>query len=401
LGRWRVVAALFVFTFSMATPLATFGVFLPVLSQAFGWSRGAISLALTIHLIVGGFAAFGVGALADRHGPRVVLAGTVALAGAAYGLAATVGALWEFYLWMGLAVGVGTSGNYVLAATTVARCFEQGRGLALGIVLTGLNLGFMTGGPVAAWLIDAFGWRGAYVVLGAMVACVAVPATLCIRLPAAFAGSGLAGAERAAWLPATGRAAPGSTPPGLALREAVRDRRLWCLTGSWLLGGLVYMMLAVHVVPYALDAGTSLERAAWLLTGLGLASAAGRLLCGALADRQGARLVVWSCFALQLLALVGLLAGLPPSVLPVLVMLLGLGWGGADTVVAKLTPDIFGLRAIGSVMSILNLGWRVGAGLGPAAAGFVHDATGSYAAAFSAAAVGLLASVLLLTSARP
>src|SRR5947207_519237 len=77
--RWRVVVALFTVTSCIATAVSTFGVFLPVLSEAFGWSRGAVSVALSISLVLGGVAAFPVGRIADRPGPRAVLATTVAI----------------------------------------------------------------------------------------------------------------------------------------------------------------------------------------------------------------------------------------------------------------------------------------------------------------------------------
>ena len=71
---------------------------LPVLSEALGWSRGAVSIALSINLLVGGLAGFGIGALADRYGPRVMLVLTVILAGAAFALVSLVDALWQLYL---------------------------------------------------------------------------------------------------------------------------------------------------------------------------------------------------------------------------------------------------------------------------------------------------------------
>jgi MFS family permease len=81
--RWLIVGALFVITYCMATPLASYGVFLPILAERFGWSRGAISAALSMSLLVGGVAGFAAGALADRYGPRLILVVTVTLAGAA------------------------------------------------------------------------------------------------------------------------------------------------------------------------------------------------------------------------------------------------------------------------------------------------------------------------------
>src|SRR5712692_4324543 len=96
--RWQIVAALFVVTYCISTPLAAYGVFLPVLAEHFGWSRGAISAALSLNLLVGGLAGFVVGGLADRHGPRALLTVTVALAGAAFALVSVVNTLWQLVL---------------------------------------------------------------------------------------------------------------------------------------------------------------------------------------------------------------------------------------------------------------------------------------------------------------
>src|SRR5437762_1568070 len=54
----------------------------------------------------------------------------------------------------------------------------------------------------------------------------------------------------------------------------------------------------------------------------------------------------------------------------------------------KAVSDVFGLAALATIMSVVGLGWRSGAGLGPALAGFVHDLTGSYTPSF---AFGVLA----------
>src|SRR3990167_7811382 len=132
--RWLIVAALLLVTFGISTPLAAYGVFLPVLADAFGWSRGAIASALSVNLLLAGLAGFGIGALADRHGPRLLLAGTTALAGAAFALVAAVGALWQLYLFVGVLGGLGMSSFYLLAAATISRWFDARRGPALACV---------------------------------------------------------------------------------------------------------------------------------------------------------------------------------------------------------------------------------------------------------------------------
>jgi len=83
-------------------------------------------------------------------------------------------------------------------------------------------------------------------------------------------------------------------------------------------------------------------------------------------------------------------AGLPAWALPVTLVVFGLGGAGADNTIVKAVPDAFGLAALATIMSVVGLGWRSGAGLGPALAGFVYDLTGSYAPSF---AVGLVAIV--------
>ena len=165
--RWLIVAALFAVNYGMSTPLAAYGVFLPVLADEFGWSRGAISAALSLNLLVGGLAGFAVGTLADRHGPRGLLTGTAVVAGAAFALVSAVGALWHLYLLIGVVGGVGMSSFYLLTTATVTHWFHARRGLGLALVLVGFNLGYITGGPLAAWLITQLGWRAAYGVLGA------------------------------------------------------------------------------------------------------------------------------------------------------------------------------------------------------------------------------------------
>src|SRR5436190_11737033 len=191
--RWLIVAALFAVTYGISTPLAAYGVFLPVIADAFGWSRGAISTALSLNLVVGGLAGLWIGALADRHSPRVLLVPTVALAGAAFALVSTVEALWHLYLFVGVLGGLGMSSFYLLSAFTVTQWFFERRGLGIALVLVGFNLGYISGGPLAAWLIERLGWRDAYALLGSGCGLCTMLAALTVRLPRAAEATELRG----------------------------------------------------------------------------------------------------------------------------------------------------------------------------------------------------------------
>jgi MFS family permease len=377
--RRLTVAALFVVTCGISIPLAAYGVFLPVLAEAFGWSRGAISTALSINLVLGGLAGLGIGALADRHGPRVLLAPTVALAGAAFALVSTVGALWQLYLFVGVLGGVGMSSFYLLSATTVARWFDERRGLALALVLVGFNLGYILGGPLAAWLIAEVGWRVAYAVLGGGSGMITMLAALSVRLPRPSEAAALrllSGRTDAAEVPHRG---------GATLRDALADPHQWCLNVAWLLLGGLAFMITVHIVPFARDQGVSLAGASLALTAYGIGSVVGRVAAGALSDRIGTITTMRIAYAVQALALLALLWLPSRETLFGSLAAFGAGFAAADTMIAKVIPDVFGVRAIGAIMGVLTLGWRSGAALGPAAAGFLYDLSGSYAVPFGAA----------------
>jgi MFS family permease len=384
-----MVAALFTVNLGISIPLAAFGVFLPIIAETFGWSRGAISTALSINLLLGGLAGFGLGALADRHGPRLVLILTVTLAGTAFALVSTVDALWQLYLFVGVLGGVGMSSFYLLAATTVAHWYDEGRGLALALALIGFNLGYLVAGPLAAWLIATVGWRAAYACLGLGCGLITLLAAVTVRLPRPREAETF---RRPAESVEPGRGAGPTVLPGVTLREALADPRQWCLNLAWLLLGGTWLMLAVHVVPFARDQGISLAGASLALTAYAVGAVSGRLTAGSISDRIGLRPTVRAGYALQVVALLVLLWLPSREALLCALAVFGMGFAAADTMITRAIPDVFGVRAIGAIMGVLTLGWRSGAALGPAAAGFLHDLTGSYAIPFGAAPVAVLLS---------
>jgi len=382
--RWLIVAALFTVIYGVSTPLAAFGVFLPVFAETFGWSRGAIATALSTNLLLGGLAGFAVGALADRHGPRVMLVVTVVVAGTAFALVSTVNSLWQLYLLVGVLGGIGMSSFYLLGTTTVTRWFGERRGLALALVLVGFNLAYISGGPLAAWLIERVGWRAAYALLGGVCGLITMLAALTVRLPRADEA-----AEPRAF--ATKATARGSAPSA-TLAEALGDPRQWYLNVAWLLLGALSLMVSVHIVSFAHDQGIGLAGASLALTAYGTGAVSGRVASGLVSDRIGTVTTIRLGYVLQLLALVVLLGLSSREALFGSLLVLGVGFAATDTMLAKVVPEVFGTRALGAILGVLNLGWRCGAALGPAAAGFLYDVTGSYVIPFGAAPIAVLAS---------
>jgi MFS family permease len=381
---WVVVGACSLVMFGVWNSYAGFGVFLPVLANEFGWSRGAISVAPSLNLIVGGLIAFVIGAASDRWGPRLILTASALLVGVLFALASRIDALWHLYVVFGVLLGVAMSSVYLVPTTTVSRWFEERRGLALGILLAGLNLAFVTGPRLSAFLIERFGWRTTYLVLGALVWILAIPGCVLTRFPPGARGS-------------DSRSDPLAASTGVTLREALADRRLWLLVTAWMLLGFNQMMMSIHLVSYVKDQGVTLERASLALTILGTGTIFGRILVGIVSDRVGTKPTFWFCLTIQIATLVAIVSGPSLSVLDFLLFWFGFSAAGSDTAIVKGAVETFGVRAIGAVMGVLSLGWRCGAALGPTTAGFIYDATGTYSLAFALAAGGLALSWVFFT----
>jgi predicted MFS family arabinose efflux permease len=118
---------------------------------------------------------------------------------------------------------------------------------------------------------------------------------------------------------------------------------------------------------------------------------------GFVSERVGVFTLIRAGYVLQIVALGALFWVSSREALMAALVLFGIGFAAADTMITKVIPDVFGLRAIGAIMGVLTLGWRCGAALGPAVAGFVYDATGTYAIPFGAAPAVVVVSWILFS----
>jgi len=272
-------------------------------------------------------------------------------------------------------------------------------------VLVGFNLGYISGGPLAAWLIASVGWRWAYALLGSGCGLVTMLAACTVRLPRASETALSRAPARRADPPSVAaprERTPAAPRPSVTLRDALADPRQWCLNVAWLLQGGLVMMVSVHIVPFARDRGIGLAEASLALTAYGVGAVSGRVVAGAVSDRLGTLTTLRAGYVIQALALLVLLWVPTHEALLGSLVVFGVGFAATDTMITKVIPDVFGMRAIGAIMGVLTLGWRSGAALGPAAAGFLYDLGGSYAVPFGAAPLSVLVSwgLFALSSSR-
>ena len=124
---WIVLVAVTMCMAASSGLRSVFGIYIKPLEAEFGWTRGALSGAAAISLLLLGAAGPFAGRLADRWGPRrVTLLALLVLSGGAIA-AAGIHALWQVYLTTGVLMGIGAGGLGLATGSVIAaRWFEAG-----------------------------------------------------------------------------------------------------------------------------------------------------------------------------------------------------------------------------------------------------------------------------------
>jgi MFS family permease len=378
---WVVVGGAFGVMFVGFGSAYSFGAFFEPLQRDFAASRGSISLVFSI----AGFLYFCLGAaggwLADRVGPRRVCLAGMLVVGAGLLGASLAPQLWQVYLAYGLGIGLGVGLGYVPSVGAVQCWFVRRRGFASGLAVAGIGLGTLLVPPLAAWLIDAFGWRGAYAALGAGAILLGGGAALLLE----------ASPER------RGLAPDGDPPHAAAATSAAADdgvgralatRPFWLIYAGCFAVSLGLFIPFVHLVPYAQDLGLGRGTAVALFTLVGVGSTVGRFALGGIADRLGRRRSLGAMYAGMAVMLLWWLAATTAWELALFALLFGTCYGGFVALLPALTADYYAGRSLGAIIGLLYTSVAVGTLAGPTLAGVAFDLHGSYALpiAFSALA---------------
>jgi MFS family permease len=295
------------------------------------------------------------GRLADRYGPRPMLAaGATALAA---GLALTAAAGDVATAVVGyLVVGVGVSCVYVPTVANVGAMFVRHRVQAVGIAVTGIGAGTVLGPIVTAALVEAIGWRRTEAYLG--VASMAVLLVCAAVMPVAARGRDVT----AAW----------------SVRRLAGDPMFRLLYACGLMNGLVLYVPFVFIAPMAEQNGVTPIRAAALISVIGLSSTAARVVFGLIAGRVG---VVAAYKATTVTTWAAFLIWVPSRsywVLLVFALVFGAGYGGNIALMPAMLGHYYGVDSLGTVTGVMFTSASVGALLGAPLTGLLIGASGGY-----------------------
>ena len=380
----------------------SFGVFLKSLGGEFGLTRGATSAVFSVYMLL--FSVFGIlgGWALDRYGPRIIVVFMGLFTGLSLLLTSQANSSWQLFISYSLLLAIGVGPAYIVVMSTALRWFDKKRGLALGIVGSGIGFGTLLMAPFATYLISNFGWRMAYIIIGSIAWLVVIPLSRLLKKNPSEIGALPDGAK-----PDSGEM--GIDEPSreantrsteLSLVQASRTSNFWLLGAIWLLYSFCYLMLVTHLVPHATDIGIPVMEAAVILSLMGGGNIAGRLLMGRVSDSIGRKATAIICALLVVGAMMWLIWSQDLWMLYLFGIVFGFSFGGLDPAVTALIGDSFGLRSIGVIMGTLNVAWGIGSAIGPAVGGFVFDASKSYSMAFLAGALAMLIAALLVALIR-
>jgi OFA family oxalate/formate antiporter-like MFS transporter len=390
--------------------LYAFGIFFKIWLNEWGCSRAFLSGVFSLAFLIYGVSSFFMGNLTDRYGPRKTLAIGGFIMGAGAVLTSFIHTAWALYITFGLMIGIGVGTSYSPTASTVSRWFVEKKGMAVGIVVSGLGLGTLIYSPLARFLIASWNWRVAFIAFGIIIWAAYFTAAIILRREPCDLGLQPYGQTLAQLsLQKNGQTSDALTSslyPNSAIntRDALRESCFWALFFVhflWVVGMVIPM---VHLVPYATDIGIPPNKAALMLAVLGGVSVLGRLASGALSERIGMRNSLLFMLLFQMLTMLWLIGSKESCMLWIFSLLFGFSYGGLASVFPLITTQYFGVFAMGSIFGLILLGATLGGVIGPWLAGFIFDITEKYFFGFLAGAgsmgIGLILTLSLPTSNR-
>jgi MFS family permease len=344
--------------------MMSLGVFVRSIEQDMGWSRTGIATAATLNFLAMGFGSFLWGALSDRFGSRAVVMSGGLVLGLGLAGSSQVSSLLAFQIVYGLTVGLAAGAFYVPLTAITTRWFTKHRSLAVALVSAGFALGSALIAPLSRWIILTHGWRFALLTLAALAIGIILPAGAMLREPP--------------------NSARGALRPGgvasveMTVARALRPPQFAAITAAFFLCCACHSGPIFHMVSYAVDCGVPDMAAATVFGVAGLSAMSGRIICGIVADRTGAKRTLVVGLALQALAVSFYLVTSSLASFYVAAALFGFAYGGVMPLYAILVREYFPASIMGSVFGTVAMISTFGMAVGPPVGGWLFDHFGGY-----------------------
>jgi nitrate/nitrite transporter NarK len=385
-GWYMVAASVVANTIFSAAYFQGFGVLIIPIERTFGWDRWVISAAMSLRQLESGIISPAVGFLLDRFSARRLIFWSAIVSGAGFiGLSFTNGIVTFFLCFVVISLGASGVSHAVTWPVIISRWFRRNRGLAMGLAVTGP----IFGSPIVilnTQIEETYGWRVVLLGYGILVLVGIALLSMLVRDRPELYGvrpDGDPPEEGASMERPTGPSRR-RTDAGLTLHAVLRTKEFWLFT-SYLSGTFaVNSAVQIHMIPYfQQDIGLTAAWAAVVMSMVFIISGIGRIGGGYLFDRIDYRFVLavvaammgFALLYLQLVPVKTVSATLPFA------LMFGVSFGCLVPMRGAVGSIMFGTRAIGGILGLLQ-GGPVAAGvIGPLVMGIIFDLKGSYSSA--------------------
>ncbi len=353
--------------------------------------------------ILGSAFAIGIGRVQDRVGSRVVLTVVAIALGLVVCLMSRATSLGALALWVTLTRGLGQSALSVVSLAMVGRWFVRRIDTAMAVYSAVMSVGFMIAFPLVGSLVQGWGWRDAWLVVGgALVAGLAPIGFILVRRSPEACGLEPDGDSI---VPPGRRSTSASADdlPGHTWRDAILAPAFWVFATGAALYGLVASGIGLFNESILAERGFAPDVYYQTLVVTAVTALAGNFLGGWLAGRVPLERLL----AVSLLVLTGGLAALPhvTTLLHVMAWAIAMGLGGGLVMVLffSVWPRVFGRRHLGRIQGSAQALTVLASALGPLLLAWCIEWTGSYRAMFQvlAAVIALVGASALIVRIPP
>jgi nitrate/nitrite transporter NarK len=385
-GWYMVAASIVANTIFSAAYFQGFGVLILPIERTFGWDRWVVSAAMSLRQLESGIVSPAVGFLLDRFSARKLIFWSAVISGVGFiGLGFTTSIVTFFLFFVVISLGASGISHAVTWPVIISRWFRRNRGLATGLAVTGP----IFGSPIVilnTQIEEAHGWRLLLFGYGILVLVGVTLLSMLVRdrpEPYGLRPDGDPPEEDASTECPT-NPARGRTDAGLALRAVLHTKEFWLFT-SYLSGTFaVNSAVQGHMIPYfQQDIGLTAAWSAVVMSIVFIISGIGRIGGGYLLDRMDYRFVLAVVAAMMGLALLYLQVAGVKSVAGTLPFALtfGVSFGCLVPMRGTVGSIMFGTRAIGGVLGLLQGGSIAAGVMGPLVMGMIFDLNGNYSVA--------------------
>jgi MFS family permease len=339
--------------------------FYDFMTKEYGWSRAVVTSGNAVgKLVVAPLFGFIAGWLIDKYGPRSLMMTGAFMAGTALiglSFADSLPMFYSFYVLNALGY---VFGGPLPCQVLISRWFDKNRGKAMGIAYLGIGTGGAVVPLLSAGLEKNLGWHLALITLGALIIVIAFPMAFFIKDKK------------------NEKVGKKQDVPMVSMSEILRNRNFYLLAlGSMCSIGAVGGIMQ-HIKLYLRDLNFTQTDAAQVMSFVLLASLAGRVLMGFLADLIKRKYVMILIYLIVASAIPLLLMPDFTGRIYIFAVIFGIGLGGDYMIIPLMAGDLFGVRALGRTMGIILVADGIAEASFPMLVGALYDTSKSYTTGF-------------------